>query len=121
MPTPLKDYLATANVWEVLDLIVAEFTSDPTSVACFDARLVARAIALNLEHQNRLPDWVMWSSSLDQRSTWPEHMTHLDEAIRRGQCQPTAEELRWIRTFSRVMGFEVPAFATKLTSERRRP
>lgn len=45
------DYLKTADVWTVLDLIVAEFTSDPTSVACFDRRLVARALELNREHQ----------------------------------------------------------------------
>jgi hypothetical protein len=42
-----SDYLATADVWTVLDLIVAEFTSDPTSTACFDRRIVDRAIALN--------------------------------------------------------------------------
>lgn len=41
-----KDYLASADVWTVLDLIVAEFQSDPMSQACFDQRLVARAIAL---------------------------------------------------------------------------
>lgn len=45
------DYLEQADVWTVLDLIVAEFTSDPTSTACFDQRLVARAIALNREHR----------------------------------------------------------------------
>ena len=44
--TPLQEYLATASVWEVLDIIVAEFKSDPRSVQCFDARLVARAIEL---------------------------------------------------------------------------
>lgn len=43
----MTDYLATADVWTVLDLIVAEFTSDPLSVQCFDLRLVARAKELN--------------------------------------------------------------------------
>lgn len=42
----MSDYLATADVWTVLDLIAAEFRSDPTSTACFDRRLVDRAIAL---------------------------------------------------------------------------
>lgn len=48
--SPLTDYLKTADVWAVLDLIVAEFTSDPTSVQCFDLRLVARATELIKEH-----------------------------------------------------------------------
>lgn len=48
MPT---DYLATADVWTVLDLIVAEFDSDPQSVVCFDLRLVRRAQELNREHK----------------------------------------------------------------------
>jgi hypothetical protein len=39
----MSDYLKTADVWTVLDLIVAEFESDPRSVQCFDARLVTRA------------------------------------------------------------------------------
>jgi hypothetical protein len=51
------DYLATADVWTVLDLIVAEFTSDPMSVQCFDLRLVARAKELNaLRHLYQTPD-----------------------------------------------------------------
>lgn len=41
------DYLKTAGVWTILDLIVAEFESDPTSVQCFDLRLVRHAIELN--------------------------------------------------------------------------
>jgi hypothetical protein len=41
------EYLNTADVWTVLDLIVAEWQSDPTSVACFDGRLIDRAIELN--------------------------------------------------------------------------
>src|SRR4051812_39839568 len=51
MTTPLADYLATASVWEVLGLIVAEFKSDPTAVQCFDLRLVARACELVAEHE----------------------------------------------------------------------
>jgi hypothetical protein len=42
MPTP-HDYLETADVWTILDLIVAEWSSDPQSVQCFDLRLVERA------------------------------------------------------------------------------
>lgn len=41
------DYLKTADVWTLLDLIVAEWTSDPTSVQCFDLRIVERAKVLN--------------------------------------------------------------------------
>lgn len=49
------DYLKKADVWIVLDLIVAEFKSDPNSVACFDSRLVDRAIELdNLYREGRL-------------------------------------------------------------------
>ena len=46
------DFLNTADVWTVLDLIVAEFTSDPMSTQCFDSRLVDRAIELNKEHKS---------------------------------------------------------------------
>lgn len=45
----MPEYLDTVDVWIVLDLIVAEFKSDPQSVQCFDARLVKRAIQLNDE------------------------------------------------------------------------
>ena len=31
------------RVWELLDLIVAEWESDPSSVACFDLELVIEA------------------------------------------------------------------------------
>lgn len=31
------------EAWKILDLIVAEWESDPTSVACFDLRVVNRA------------------------------------------------------------------------------
>jgi hypothetical protein len=53
-----SEYLTTADVWTVLDLIVAEFTSDRRSQACFDERLVARAIVLNREHRREpeVPD-----------------------------------------------------------------
>lgn len=34
---------ANQELWEIVDLIVAEFKSDPQSVACFDLRLVERA------------------------------------------------------------------------------
>jgi hypothetical protein len=47
----MAEYLKTADVWTVLDLIVAEFESDPMSVQCFDLRLVERAKELNRAHQ----------------------------------------------------------------------
>lgn len=34
------------TVWDVLDAVVAEWDTDPMSVACFDLRLVARAKGL---------------------------------------------------------------------------
>ncbi len=52
----MDDYLAKADVWKVLDLIVAEFESDPMSVQCFDVRLVKRAIELNREHKTGSPE-----------------------------------------------------------------
>lgn len=39
-------YLDTADAMTLLDLIVAEWTSDPSSVAYFDARVIARATVL---------------------------------------------------------------------------
>jgi hypothetical protein len=56
------DYLKTADVWTVLDLIVAEWTSDPTSVQCFDLRIVERAKALIDAHRKQAEQ-----SAKDQR------------------------------------------------------
>lgn len=36
----------TRRAWRTLDLICAEFTSDPQSVACFDSRVVEEAIQI---------------------------------------------------------------------------
>ena len=47
------DHMQTADVWAVLDLIVAEWTSDPRSVECFDSRLRARAAVLVDAHKQR--------------------------------------------------------------------
>ena len=41
------------EAWIVLDLIVAEFKSDPMSVQCFDSRTVERAISA-VAHRRRL-------------------------------------------------------------------
>jgi len=49
-PDQTGGWLKTADVWTVLDLIVAEFTSDPMSVQCFDLRIVDRAKTLVREH-----------------------------------------------------------------------
>lgn len=51
---------AEAEAWTVLDLIVAEFESDPMSVQCFDLRVVERAKKviqerLRLERRGVLP------------------------------------------------------------------
>lgn len=46
MPQSADDYLSKADVWTVLDLIAAEFKSDPASTRCFDTRIVQRAIQL---------------------------------------------------------------------------
>lgn len=63
MATP--DYLSTADVWVVLDLIVAEFESDPMSVQCFDLRLVKRAIELNRAHRAETRD-VSWGDTREK-------------------------------------------------------
>lgn len=39
-----ESFELTSRAWELLDLIVAEWKSDPVSVACFDKRLVDLAI-----------------------------------------------------------------------------
>lgn len=44
---------AWRTVWDVLDAVVAEWTSDPMSVQCFDLRLVERAKQL-LRERNQL-------------------------------------------------------------------
>lgn len=49
----MSDYLATADVWTVLDLIAAEFRSDPMSVQCFDLRLVKRATKVAEQWRSR--------------------------------------------------------------------
>lgn len=33
----------TREAWRILDLVVTEWSSDPTSVQCFDLRIVNRA------------------------------------------------------------------------------
>jgi len=47
-PDMLRDHAI-----EVLDVIVAEFESDPMSVQCFDLRTVERAKAIITEHRRR--------------------------------------------------------------------
>lgn len=49
--TPPPDYLGTADVWTILDLIVAEWTTDPQAGACFDARIVERAKQLIIQRR----------------------------------------------------------------------
>jgi len=70
----MSDYLKTAGVWPVLDLIVAEFRSDPTSVACFDARIVTRA--------GELVD--AWKATRDGQATSIEVGTILSRRTKEG-------------------------------------
>jgi hypothetical protein len=37
---------ADTRVWELMDLICAEFQTDPMSRQCFDSRIVEEAVAL---------------------------------------------------------------------------
>lgn len=46
---------------EVLDVIVAEFESDPMSVQCFDLRVVERAKAIVTERRRRQRDVKRWA------------------------------------------------------------
>lgn len=46
---------ADIRVWELLDLICAEWRTDPLSVQCFDARIVQEAIAL-VERRKAMQD-----------------------------------------------------------------
>lgn len=39
----MAGHMDTLSVWDVLDLVVAEWESDPMSVQCFDLRIVERA------------------------------------------------------------------------------
>ena len=43
---PTEAMNADARVWQIMDLVCAEWESDPTSVMCFDLRIVQEAIAL---------------------------------------------------------------------------
>lgn len=61
----MSDYLETADVWTILDLIVAEWSSDPQAVQCFDLRLVQRGKALLRERAQQIAD-VRAADSADQ-------------------------------------------------------
>ena len=43
-----------AELYEVLDLVVAEFETDPMSVQCFDQRTVERAKAIVAKYRHAL-------------------------------------------------------------------
>jgi hypothetical protein len=55
------------HVLEVLDVIVAEFESDPMSVQCFDLRVVERAKALITEHRRRQKEIDAWFGTRQRR------------------------------------------------------
>jgi hypothetical protein len=80
-----SEYLNTANVWTVLDLIVAEFQSDATSVACFDLRLVQRAIDLNRAHQ----------TGQDNHSALDRAVGALDVAARDDHTREEWDAAKW--------------------------
>lgn len=42
---------------QILDAVVAEWESDPTSVQCFDLRMVERAKAINKRLKELTPSW----------------------------------------------------------------
>lgn len=98
MNTNPSNYLATADVWTVLDLIAMEFKSDPTSVQCFDLRLVKRAIELQ---RTGRPDYVMTltaSQLMALRSVLIDYITRPDHTevfidIVRGVETPVEELL----------------------------
>ena len=56
-PSTMDPDLLREYGMEVLDVIVAEFESDPMSVQCFDLRVVERAKALVGEWRRRRRDF----------------------------------------------------------------
>lgn len=46
-----------ARALQLLDIIVAEFESDPTSVQCFDLRIVEEAKTVNRRLKQLTPAW----------------------------------------------------------------
>lgn len=58
-----EGFALTQEAWRILDLIVAEFKSDPMSVQCFDDRIVERAI--NLVDRRKALDKIAPFPSLD--------------------------------------------------------
>lgn len=51
---PVEAYQPWRTVYDVLDAIVTEWDTDPTSVACFDLRLIARAKEILKARNDRL-------------------------------------------------------------------
>lgn len=101
------DYLQTADVWTVLDLIVAEFESDPMSVQCFDLRLVARAKALSRSRPPHpaldpvavaAPELLADAHQTDRSWTWlAEQMNSLTDNAKHwtvAQIENLAQQLR---------------------------
>lgn len=54
----------------VLSLIVAEFSSDPMSVQCFDLRLVEQAKKLVIDYEQRHARFFMKYGREDERAAW---------------------------------------------------
>jgi hypothetical protein len=42
---------------ELLDLVAVEFSTDPTSVQCFDLRIVAEVIEVSRRLKKLIPEW----------------------------------------------------------------
>ena len=93
----MADYLKTADVWTVLDLIVAEFTSDPMSVQWFDLRIVDRAKELNREHHDdpdeRGPVLRLSERLQRQKALNAELLAALQRLVRHDEVADTREGL----------------------------
>lgn len=59
-PSTMDPDMLRDHALEVLEVIVAEFESDPMSVQCFDLRVVERAKAIVTEHRRRRRDIESW-------------------------------------------------------------
>jgi hypothetical protein len=99
-PVMPRDYLATASVWTILDLICAEWRSDTSTLAGFDGRIVQRAIALNEQHKARGSAKELWDR-WEARRRCKENDTDGDGHCGRRTCpichpehQPVRMEVR---------------------------
>jgi hypothetical protein len=94
----MPDALKSADVWTVLDLIVAAFTTDAESIAGFDLRLVSRAIELSDAHHARPePSIAELQTALDESVQLQSHYAHLLNLHDGGSRVGFANGAAWIR------------------------